>query len=50
MAEAEFEAARLSLRRRMKLIRATELGMSGWGRALLSLSQRAVMRFTDKAA
>lgn len=50
VAEAEFEAARLSLRRRMKLIRATELGMTGWSRALLSLSQRAVMRFADKAA
>lgn len=50
VAEAEFEAARLSLRRRLKLIRATELGMTGWGRALFSLSQRAVMRLTDKAA
>jgi CelD/BcsL family acetyltransferase involved in cellulose biosynthesis len=43
-----FEQARLSLKRRVNLIRATETGLAGWGRAGLSLMRRAVMRLTPK--
>ncbi|HEX7799282.1 MAG TPA: GNAT family N-acetyltransferase [Asticcacaulis sp.] len=43
---ARFTQARLSLKRRVNLIRATETGLAGWGRAGLSLMRRAVMRLT----
>jgi CelD/BcsL family acetyltransferase involved in cellulose biosynthesis len=43
-----FEEARLSLKRRVNLIRATETGLAGWGRAGLSLMRRAVMRLAPK--
>ncbi|MBW8880940.1 MAG: GNAT family N-acetyltransferase [Asticcacaulis sp.] len=45
--QPRLEAARLSLRRRVKVIRATETGLTGWGRAVLSLTQRAVMRLRE---
>lgn len=45
-----FERLRLSLRRRVKVIRATETGLTGWGRALISLSQRGMMRLGAKPA
>ena len=44
VAEARVAAMRLSLKRRVKLIRATETGLRGWGRALISLSRRAFMQ------
>lgn len=37
-------ALRLSLKRRMKLIRATETSVGGWGRAFVRLMRRAVTR------
>ena len=37
-------ALRLSLKRRARLIRATETSLGGWGRALAGLARRAVMR------
>ena len=40
-----FAALRQSIKRRLKLIRATELGIAGWSRAIYSLTQRSVMRF-----
>lgn len=39
-----FEKAKISLRRRVKVIRATEISLKGWGRALTDLGRRAVMR------
>ena len=45
--KTQFDGVRLSLRRRVKLIRATETGLAGWGRAVLSLTQRAVMRLKE---
>lgn len=50
VAEGKVEAVRLSVRRRVKVIRATETDIAGWSRALFSLSQRAVMRLKDTAA
>lgn len=44
LARPRVDAARLSLRRRVKVIRATETGYVGWGRAVISLLQRALMR------
>ncbi|EGF90090.1 cellulose biosynthetic CelD-like protein [Asticcacaulis biprosthecium C19] len=39
-----FEQAKISLRRRVKVIRATEITLNGWSRALTDLGRRAVMR------
>lgn len=41
---------RHSLKKRVKLIRATEMGLSGWTRALLRLISRAVGRLKEKSA
>ena len=46
-ARQRLERLRLSLRRRVNIIRSTEIGLAGWSRALLSLIQRAVMRFSE---
>ncbi|ESQ76741.1 GNAT family N-acetyltransferase [Asticcacaulis sp. AC402] len=39
-----FERAKTSLRRRVKVIRATETNLAGWARALTDLGRRALMR------
>ncbi len=43
-------AVRLSLKRRIKLIRATETSFGGWGRALVRLMQRAASRLRARLA
>ncbi len=43
-ARTRINDARLSFRRRVSLIRATETELSGWGRAMFTLSQRALLR------
>ncbi len=42
--DARLEAARLSLRRRLGVINATETTMAGWAQAAWALGQRALMR------
>jgi CelD/BcsL family acetyltransferase involved in cellulose biosynthesis len=44
MTRCRIAALRLSLHRRVSLIRATETSAVGWGRALVSLGQRLVVR------
>lgn len=46
-ARDRIEAMRLSLRRRVKLIRATEITLKGWRRAILSMARRAFVRGAD---
>ncbi|MGA9659373.1 MAG: GNAT family N-acetyltransferase [Asticcacaulis sp.] len=46
----KFERARMSLRRRVHTIRATEISLSGWGRALILLAQRGFMRLKPARA
>lgn len=41
-------AMRLSLKRRIKVIRATETSLSGWGRAMARLMQRAAGRLHER--
>lgn len=43
-ARSKLEQARLSLRRRVNVIRSTEVSLGGWSRALMAMGQRAVMR------
>jgi CelD/BcsL family acetyltransferase involved in cellulose biosynthesis len=43
-ARSRIESMRLSLRRRVKLIRATEIDPKGWRRAFLALAHRAFVR------
>ncbi len=43
-------ALRLSLKRRTRLIRATETSLGGWGRALAAMARRAVMRLQPAKA
>ena len=43
-ARPKLEQARLSLRRRVNVIRSTEVSLGGWSRALMAMGQRAVMR------
>ncbi len=43
-ARSRIASARLSLKRRLKLIRATEISLKGWGRAVFSLGHRATVR------
>ena len=43
-AGSRFATVRQALKRRVKVIRATEIGVAGWARAMLSMGQRAFMR------
>jgi CelD/BcsL family acetyltransferase involved in cellulose biosynthesis len=43
-AKSRIAAARLSLKRRIKLIRATETSRKGWRQAVLAMARRAAMR------
>ncbi|MFT4077264.1 MAG: GNAT family N-acetyltransferase [Asticcacaulis sp.] len=49
-ARPQLEEARLSLRRRVNVIRSTEVSLGGWGRALMAMGQRAVMRLKPEKA
>ncbi len=46
MTRCRITALRLSLHRRVSLIRATETSAAGWGRAIVSLGQRVMVRRT----
>lgn len=43
-----FAKARLSLKRRVNLIRATETRLTGWGRALMLMMRRGLMRISSR--
>jgi CelD/BcsL family acetyltransferase involved in cellulose biosynthesis len=43
-ASPKLERARLSLRRRVNVIRSTEVSVAGWSRALMAMGHRALMR------
>jgi len=43
-ARRKLEQARLSLRRRVNVIRSTEVSLAGWSRALILMAQRGLMR------
>ena len=49
-AGSRFDTVRQALKRRVKVIRATEIGLAGWTRAMLSLGQRAFMRLGELKA
>ena len=46
-AGSRLDIVRQALKRRVKVIRATEIGLAGWTRAMLSMGQRAFMRLGD---
>ncbi|MDI7775147.1 GNAT family N-acetyltransferase [Asticcacaulis sp. EMRT-3] len=46
----EFDRTRLSLKRRVNIIRATETGLKGWARALSGLMRRALLRVKPHSA
>ena len=50
VARTKVDAARLSFRRRVSLIRATETDISGWGRASWDLAKRAWLRRPQRPA
>ena len=43
-AGSRFDTLRQSVKRRVKVIRATEIGFAGWARAMVAMGHRAVMR------
>ncbi len=47
---SKIDAVRLSFARRITIIRATETGVIGWARALLSMGQRGLMRLSAQKA
>jgi len=49
-ARRKLEQARLSLRRRVNVIRSTEVSAAGWSRALIQMAQRGLMRLKPAKA
>jgi hypothetical protein len=49
-ASSRLEQARLSLRRRVNIIRSTEVSLAGWCRALIMMGQRGLMRLKPAKA
>jgi CelD/BcsL family acetyltransferase involved in cellulose biosynthesis len=49
-AKLRIEQVRLSLRRRINVIRSTEVSLAGWGRALVLMVQRGLMRLKPAKA
>ncbi|MDV6333221.1 GNAT family N-acetyltransferase [Asticcacaulis sp. 201] len=50
LSRPRFEAVRMSLRRRVNVIRSTEVSMAGWGRAMWAMAQRGFRRLTAARA
>jgi CelD/BcsL family acetyltransferase involved in cellulose biosynthesis len=48
-ARPQLEQARLSFRRRVNVIRSTEVSMGGWSRAMVLMAQRGLMRLKPAA-